>query len=53
MPNIESKGLLEFVKCMPSEYIVDNVVESYRNYFKGEKGNLKEYKNREVPNWWL
>ena len=53
MPNIELKGLLEFVKCMPSEYIVDSVVESYRNYFKGEKESLKEYKNREVPNWWL
>ena len=53
IPNIESKGLLPFVKCMPLEYIVDDIVESYRNYFKGEKENLKEYKNREVPNWWL
>lgn len=52
IPNISSKGLSNFVKCVPLKYINDDVVESYREYFKHEKGYLREYKNREVPYWW-
>lgn len=52
-PLISSIGLTEFVKCVPHQYIMGDVVESYRKYLIGEKGHLRRYKNREEPNWWV
>ena len=33
------------------EYKVIDVVESYRNYYRGAKSSFAVWKNREVPNW--
>jgi len=36
---------------MPDEYKVDDVVESYRNYYIKEKYKFTSWKNRFVPEW--
>ncbi len=38
-------------KAMPDEYKVDDVVESYRNYYIKEKYKFTSWKNRFVPEW--
>jgi len=50
-PNIVDKGFTEPARAMPDEYKVDSVVESYRNYYIGEKSKIAVWKNREIPEW--
>jgi len=50
--SIRNIGLTDFPKCMPDQYKVDDIVESYRNYYIGEKRKLATWKNRSVPYWW-
>lgn len=37
--------------CMPEIYKTANVVESYRNYYRGAKKHLLKYTKREFPYW--
>lgn len=46
------KGFTEPAKAMPDEYKVKDVVESYRNYYRGAKSGFASWKNREVPEWY-
>lgn len=41
--------LLPFVKAMPDEYKVTSAVQSYRNYYLGEKSHLLKYTRRGLP----
>jgi hypothetical protein len=50
-PNIPDIGFTEPAKAMPDEYKVKSVVESYRNYYMGEKSGFAVWKNREKPEW--
>jgi len=50
-PNICDKEFTEPARAMPNEYKVDSVVESYRNYYIGEKSKIAVWKNRETPEW--
>ena len=50
--NICDKGFTEPPKAMPDEYKVIDVIESYRNYYRGAKSGFAVWKNREVPNWY-
>jgi len=50
-PRISDKGFTEPAKAMPEEYKVDSVVESYRNYYIGEKAGFSKWKNRDIPLW--
>ena len=50
-PNITDKGFTEPAKAMPDQYKVKSVVESYRNYYNGEKVSFSKWKNRKIPNW--
>lgn len=50
-PNITDKGFTEPAKAMPDQYKVKSVVESYRNYYNGEKVSFSKWKNRQIPNW--
>jgi len=50
-PNIEDKGFTEPAKAMPDEYKVKSVVQSYRNYYNGEKVSFSKWKKREIPKW--
>jgi len=36
---------------MPDEYKVIDVVESYRNYYRGEKMDFAVWKNGHKPEW--
>ena len=49
--NIPDIGLTEQPMSMPDQYKTNSVVESYRNYYMGEKSGFASWKNREVPNW--
>ena len=50
-PNICDKEFTEPARAMPNEYKVDSVVESYRNYYIGEKSKIAVWKNRDIPEW--
>jgi len=50
-PNISDKEFTEPARAMPDEYKSNCVVESYRNYYMGEKSKIAAWKNRETPEW--
>jgi len=50
-PNITDKGFTEPPKAMPNQYKVKSVVESYRNYYLGDKAYFSKWKNRKTPKW--
>lgn len=52
-PNIIDKDFTTPPKAMPDEYKVDDVIESYRNYYIGSKKDFAKWKNREIPEWFL
>lgn len=48
------KGLTSFALAMPDQYKVDDPIQSYRNYYLGEKIQNKMWTNRtlsELPEW--
>jgi len=49
--NICDKGFTEPPKAMPDEYKVVDVVESYRNYYRGAKMGFAVWKNGYKPEW--
>lgn len=51
IPSLPELGLTELPKCMPDKYKVDSVVESYRNYYIGDKSNLFKWTKRKIPEW--
>jgi len=50
-PNLPSKGLTPQPLCMPEDCKVDDVVESYRNYYRKHKQHLFKWTNRNKPEW--
>ena len=52
-PNIPDIGFTEPARAMPDEYKVDDVIESYRNYYIGAKKDFAKWKNRDIPEWFL
>ena len=50
-PNISDTEFTEPPKAMPDEYKVNNVIESYRNYYIGAKKDFAVWKNRNIPEW--
>ncbi len=50
-PSVPDEDFTEPPKAMPEEYKVPDVVQSYRNYYIGEKKSFSKWKNREVPSW--
>jgi len=50
-PNICDKEFTEPAKAMPDEYKVDDVVQSYRNYYRGAKSGFANWKMRDIPSW--
>lgn len=52
--NIIDKGLTPFALAMPDEYKIDNDgIKSYRNYYIYGKKHLANWKNRDIPKWYL
>jgi len=52
-PNIPEEGFTVPAKAMPDQYKVEDVVQSYRNYYLGEKKSFCNWKNRNIPSWFL
>lgn len=50
-PNIPDVEFTMPPKAMPDEYKVTDPVQSYRNYYLGEKKDFCVWKNREIPYW--
>jgi len=50
-PDIEEGDFTEPPKAMPDEYKVDDVIQSYRNYYCGDKKYFSKWKKRTVPYW--
>ncbi len=48
---IPSLGITSRPKCMDDEYKLENVIDSYRNYYIHGKSHLHVWKNREKPYW--
>ena len=52
--NIPHLGWLsEPPPAMPDEYKVGNVIQSYRNYYMGDKKSFASWKNRDMPTWFI
>jgi hypothetical protein len=49
---MSNNGLTPFAKCMPDQYKVDDPVESYRNYYRGDKAYIAKWTKRSQPEWW-
>jgi hypothetical protein len=45
-------GLTPYKLCMPDQYKVDDPVESYRNYYRGDKAYIAKWSKRSQPSWW-
>lgn len=53
-PNIHDVDFTTPPMAMGNEYKIGNdVIESYRNYYRGAKSGIVSWKNREVPDWFL
>jgi len=53
-PNIHDVDFTSPPMAMGDEYKIGNdVIESYRNYYKGAKSEIVSWKNRETPDWFL
>lgn len=50
-PNLPSKGLTPFALVMPEQYITNDSVKSYRNFYIAEKAYFSKYKKRNFPEW--
>ena len=50
--SLPNTGLTNFALAMPEHYKTDCAVESYRNYYKGDKAYMATWKHTEEPYWW-
>ena len=50
---IPPQGMTPFTKCMPDQYKVEDPVQSYRNYYIGEKAYIAKWSKRSQPDWWV
>lgn len=52
--NIPDAGWLsDPTPAMPEHYKVETAVQSYRNYYMGDKRGFAVWKNRPQPNWYV
>ena len=51
VPRLEENGVTKAALAMDEKYRKDDVVESYRDYYRYEKRHLFKWKNREMPYW--
>lgn len=52
-PRLPSVGLTPFALAMPDQYKTACPIESYRRYYVGEKSDLRSYKKRQPPSWFV
>jgi len=52
--NLAVAPLTEQPKCMPDEFKNDCLIQSYRNYYLGDKARFAKWgKTRKAPDWWV
>jgi hypothetical protein len=52
--NIPHKGWIsDPTPAMPEHYKTNNSIESYRNYYCGDKKSFAKWKNRDTPVWFV
>jgi hypothetical protein len=52
-PSLPNNGLTIPPAAMPDQYKVPgNIIQSYRNYYMGEKASIANWKNRKTPSWY-
>lgn len=52
-PEFVAVGSSKHPRCMPEQYKVDDVVESYRNFYHGDKSRFAVWnRGRPQPFWW-
>jgi hypothetical protein len=52
--NIEfGGGFDDPTPAMPDEYKVNTSIQSYRNYYSGDKRSFASWKNRDTPSWFV
>ena len=51
--DLPETGLTPHTTCMPDKYKVDCPVQSYRNYYNGEKASFAKWKNSPTPDWFV
>ena len=51
LPNISDVGFTEPARAMPDIYKVDDIVQSYRNYYIGDKSSIAKWKYCSIPEW--
>ena len=50
--NFPESGLTPFALAMPDKYkVIDDPVQSYRNYYCGDKRDMATWKKRDKPEW--
>lgn len=52
LDKIENTEFSKPAQAMPENYMNENPVIAYRNYYIGDKRHIAKWKNRETPNWW-
>jgi hypothetical protein len=50
--SIPSGPFTPFPLAMPDEYKTEDAVESYRNYYLGDKARFARWKTGNEPEWW-
>jgi hypothetical protein len=50
---VENGWLSDPTPAMPDQYKTESVVQSYRNYYSGDKRSFANWKKRETPSWFL
>lgn len=50
-PVISDIGFTNPPLAMPEQYKVGDVIQSYRNYYLGEKYKFTSWKGRQIPKW--
>lgn len=51
--SLPAGGMTRHALCMPDKYKGDDVVESYRRFYRGDKVSFATWdKGREAPGWW-
>jgi hypothetical protein len=50
-PNIPDIGFTSPPLAMPEQYKETDPIQSYRNYYMGEKLKFANWKNRDIPHW--
>lgn len=50
-PNLPNKGLTPFALAIPDIYKTNDPVQSYRNFYIGDKASFTKYTKRNFPDW--